>query len=101
MSAQMDPRQILALPMQPNDADEETVRDYLIALLAKVWDEKECFGGKRPFGNSGWQYELYIPLMIAGLIDGKCDDDGYIEWADCETGDRLIADAIEELRSAK
>jgi hypothetical protein len=46
-----------------------------------VWDEGESFSGKRPFGNSDWEYDLYVPLIQAGFIEGKLDADGYIdEW---------------------
>jgi hypothetical protein len=59
---------ILALPMEANDADAATVRDYLIALLMNLWSDGEGFSGKQPFGNSGWEHELYEPLMTAGLV---------------------------------
>jgi hypothetical protein len=38
--------------------DNITVRDYLFKILMMVWDEG--FDGKRPFGNSGWDHELYF-----------------------------------------
>ncbi len=57
--------------------DDLTVRQYLHALLSTVWSEGECFSGKRPFGNSGWEHELYAPLAKAGFIDlGELDEDG-------------------------
>lgn len=61
--------QILAVPLPTNDADAETVRDYLVALVREVWRYEECFDGKRPFGNSGWQSEVYDGLTAAGLDD--------------------------------
>lgn len=94
----VDPRTVLNLPMQqPNDADTATVRGYLVALLAELWREGEGFSGKRPFGNSGWDYDLYEPLIRADLIRGGFDEDGYVEDVDSEAGDRLIAAAIQEL----
>jgi hypothetical protein len=93
------PGQVLDLPMQPNDADAATIRDYLTALLAAVWREGECFSGKRPFGNSCWEVELYMPLVRAGFISGTFDP----EWPDSlddydrVAGDRLIAEAIQHL----
>lgn len=90
--------QVLALPLDPgNDSGADTVRGYLVALLTEVWRHGEGFGGKRPFGNSGWQYDLYKPLLKAGYITGSLDEDGYVEDVDCHTGDRLIAEAIESL----
>jgi hypothetical protein len=91
-------RQALGLPMPANDADAATIRDYLIALLAKVWEEGECFNGKRPFGNSGWEDELYPPLITAGLATGQLDEDGYVADVDEPAAQQLIAAAIRELR---
>lgn len=84
---------VLNTPMQPNDADAATIRGYLIALLAKVWAEGECFNGKRPFGNSSWECEIYEALVRAELIEGVLDEGGL---ADCDTdaADCLIVDAI-------
>lgn len=59
--------------------DDLSVRDYLCELLVMLWNEGEDFSGKRPFGNSGWEHDLYVPLVKAGFIDGKLDADGYIE----------------------
>lgn len=94
----MTPQEILALSMEDNDAKASTIRDYLVSIVAKVWKEGESFGGKRPFGNSGWEHELYKPLIKANLIDGRFDEDGYLEDCDSDAGDRLIAEAIEYLR---
>ncbi len=56
-----------------------TVRDYLRKLLLTLWDEGEMFSGKRPFGNSGWDYDLYVPLIRAGLIEDALDEYGYVQ----------------------
>lgn len=88
---------VLDLPMGENDAQAGTIREYLIALLAALWDEQEGFSGKRPFGNSGWDCDLMVPLIRAGLIDGRLDEDGYIEEVDDNGGEHLIAEAIQAL----
>lgn len=93
----LTPAEILALPMEPNDADAATIRDYLVKLLAEVWKWGEGFDGKRPFGNSDWFYDLLIPLVKAGVIDGAFDEDGYLEDSDNDAGHELIAAAIKEL----
>lgn len=49
--------------------DQISVREYLYTLLNMVWHEQESFDGKRPFGNSGWEYEILKPLAFAGLVD--------------------------------
>ena len=91
--------QVLACPMQDNDADAATIRDYLISLVAEVWSEGEGFSGKRPFGDSGWEYEIYVALLKAGMVDGELDEDGYVEEVDEPAANKLIADAIESLRA--
>lgn len=90
----MTPTEVLNLPMQPNDADAKTIGDYLGRMLLKVWDDGECFSGKRPFGNSGWQYDLFIPLIRAGAVEGKLDSDGYIEDVQDAAAEKLIREAI-------
>ena len=85
--------EILALPMDENDADAETIGDYLIELLLSLWHQGESFSGKRPFGNSGWEHELYMPLVKAGLVS-SIDEDGYILDYDRKAADELIEEAI-------
>lgn len=62
-----------------NDTQAKTIRQYLYLLLKTMWDEGESFSGKRPFGNSGWQFDLYTCLIKKGFIAGKLDSDGFIE----------------------
>lgn len=57
---------------------EVTVRGYLLRLLSDLWRKEESFNGKRPFGNSGWQWEVYEALIEAGYIPGELDEDGGI-----------------------
>lgn len=88
---------ILELPMAENDAKAKTVRDYLKALLSTLWTEDEGFSGKRPFGNSGWKYDLYAPLVKAGAVVGKLDANGYVEECAQADADDLILKAITSL----
>jgi hypothetical protein len=93
--------EILNLPMGENDAGAETIRDYLKALLRKLWREGEGFGGKRPFGNSGWEWELYKALAVGCAIDVLFDDYGDMEEiSDFQErkANALIFDAIEALQ---
>lgn len=73
------PQEILATPMQANDAEAATIGEYLAALLLGVWHEGEGFDGKRPFGNSSWECEIHVALVSAGLIAGTLDEDGYLD----------------------
>lgn len=78
-----------------SDAGENiTVRDYLRILLETLWEEREGFIGKRPFGNSGWEYELYGPLVIAGFIQGTVDDDGIADATDTDAADAYVRKLI-------
>lgn len=95
----LEPREILDLPMIHNDANAKTIGDYLVKLLAVVWDENEGFSGKRPFGNSGWEQELYIALAHGGALEATFDEDGYLDEYDSRAADALIRTAIPALYS--
>lgn len=88
---------ILDIPMQNNDASASTIRDYLKALLYTLYNEGEGFSGKRPFGNSSWEFELYIALVKAGAVKGSLTEDGYLDTVNTEEADNLIFKAIESL----
>lgn len=83
------PEQVLAAAMPANDAGAATIREYLTALLTAVWVEGEEFSGKCPFGNSGWEAELFDALEFADLIDHT--------WAG---GRELVEQAIRSLGAA-
>jgi hypothetical protein len=89
-------QEILSLEINNQDfPDGMTIRDFLKDLLEALWTEAECFSGKRPFGNSDWQYMVYIPLIKAGVVKGVIDEDGYIERFDEEEkADKIIIDCI-------
>ena len=88
---------ILDIEMQDNDADAKTIREYLKALLSKLWEEGEAFSGKRPFGNSYWEYPLYTTLVKADRVEGSLDEEGYLDTCDYKSANELIFKAIEEL----
>ena len=95
----MGGKDILNIPMNPdeNDAEASTIGEYLQKLLILLWEEGESFNGKRPFGNSGWDYELYIALAKSDLIEADFDEDGYIEDVDDDAGNKLIFSAIKAM----
>lgn len=94
-------QQVLDTPMGANDADVDTVRDYLIKLLSTLWGQAEDFSSKRPFGNSDWQWEVYAALAKAGLVEGSFDEDGYINEIDTGAADNLMQMAIESLAGSR
>ena len=93
----LTPQELLDLPLPENDSEASTVRGYLVALLDAIWRQEEGFSGKRPFGNSSWQYDLYGPMIQAGIITGRLDEYGYAEECDNEHAGALILAAIQAL----
>jgi hypothetical protein len=91
----MNAREILMIPMQDNGAHARTIGEYLKKLLLGVWEEGDGFDGKRPFGNSGWEGELYTALIQGGAITGEFDEDRYLDAYDEDAANRAIRDAIE------
>jgi hypothetical protein len=108
MSSPTEPtgREILAVPLHlaaQEDSGAATVREYLVALLRRLWEEEDGFSGKRPFGSSGWRSDLVIPLAKAGYVAGREvsePEDEWEEWEglDYERGFALIHRAIEALK---
>lgn len=76
---------------------EVTIREYLRELLVTLWCEGEGFSGKRPFGNSGWERDLYKPLIAACVIAGELDEHGRIEECDDGAGHNVILGLIDEM----
>lgn len=81
------------------DLDRDlTIREYLIELLYTLWNEGEDFSGKRPFGNSGWEFYLYEVLLKHKVVGGSSDEDGYIESIDRKKADKIIFEVIKSLK---
>jgi hypothetical protein len=74
-----------------------SIRQYLKELLKTLWKEGEEFSGKRPFGNSGWQYEIYEALARNGLVASQLDKDGFLIKFDKQVADELVLRLIEAL----
>lgn len=94
----MNNKEILNLRIDNEDFDHHlTIKGYLKLLLTTIWEEGEDFSGKRPFGNSGWEYDLYTPLVKAGVLAGILDEDGYIDAVDKDAGEGLVCKLIDEV----
>ena len=74
-----------------------SIREYLAELLLTLWRQGESFSGKRPFCNSGWDWDLFVPLIKAGVVRGTLDEFGYIAECDDERGHALVAEMIREM----
>lgn len=78
-----------------SDAGENlSIRDYLHALLHKLWNHGEGFSSKRPFGNSGWESDIYAALVAGGFVSGEIDEDGYLVSCDEDEANQLVFDMI-------
>jgi len=67
-------RELLDTSFVERDSNETmTVRQYLLKLLTALWEADECFNGKRPFGNSGWQSQINELIVEKGLY-APCGD---------------------------
>ena len=94
----MTNEEILNIKFECMDLNRKiTIKDYLKKLLSELWVREEEFSGKRPFGNSGWQYDIYKPLIKSNLISGSLDEEGYINECDDKKADSLILTLIESL----
>lgn len=86
----MTPAEALELRFEePDTRDEMTIREYFRLLLTTLWEEGEGFSGKRPLGNSGWEYNLQQVLVENGCVAGEIerfeeDDEVYVEVNDVD-----------------
>lgn len=90
----MDYKEYAKIPMQENDARAKTIGEYLEKLLLTLWDEEEMFSGKRPFGNSGWKWEIYTALVSTKVVNGKLDEYGYLAEYDASMADDVVKNII-------
>ena len=85
-------------PMPENDAGAKTIKDYFRKLLLTLWEELEDFSGKRPFGNSGWAYDVYAALIKCGAIEGELYSDSYvIDIKNFQEADKMVVDIINDI----
>jgi squalene cyclase len=47
-----------------------TIRTWFISAMQMLWRETESFNGKRPNGDSGWDFDLILAVAVhRGLAD--------------------------------
>jgi hypothetical protein len=91
----MNYEEMLNLKIESHDHPKDmTIRGLLKELLRTLWSEGESFSGKRPFGNSGWEFDIYLPLVKAGCVTGVIDSDGYVDSFDTKEADDLVLKII-------
>lgn len=65
----MTSENILNIELKSMDFDKPmTIKAYLKLLLIELFEENECFSGKRPFGNSGWECDVYDALVENKIV---------------------------------
>jgi len=82
--------------LELNIDSETTIKQYLRQLLQKIWTEGSMFNSKRPFGNSDWQFNVYVVLVESGVITGTFDENGCLEDCDTLEGDVVMHQLIFE-----
>lgn len=75
-----------------------TIRHYLVELASTCWMQNEGFSGKRPFGNSGWQYDVYRALAAGGFVEPEVDEDGEVYCADENEAEKVIMQCFRRLQ---
>lgn len=84
-------------PCKFEDVSAKSIREYMKTLLITLWEEGEGFSGKRPFGNSGWEYDVIKPLIEFKYIKGSLDEDGYVEDYNVKEAFTFIYAMIDEI----
>lgn len=79
--------EILKLPVEE---EAENIGAFLHKLLITLWVEGEGFSGKRPFGDSNWDFVLYKTLVNFEVVDGSIDEYGNLESFNEEAADQII-----------
>jgi hypothetical protein len=90
-------KDFLKVELPDNAVGAHDVQEYLKRLLARLWIEGESFNGKRPFGDSSWQWVIYAAMVRENFVYGLLDDNGFVDEIDMVMADDLMMQAIEEL----
>lgn len=84
----------LELRFDSDVGENITIREYFQKLFLTLWEKGEKFNSKRPFGDSGWKYDIAAPLVEAGFLQGRLDDEGYLFDCDNTELEKLGANLI-------
>lgn len=84
----MTENKILQAKMVECELEDATIGEYLVNMLVSLWEEGETFSGKRPLGDSGWQYRVRESIRQSGLVAPECGESDI---------DELVIDAIYSL----
>lgn len=79
------------------DVEGTSLRVMLKDLLTMVLLQGEQFDGKRPWGDSGWEFDIYRAMVLNGFIKGTVDEYGDIYNYSVAECDELILRCVEEI----
>lgn len=86
---------VLDIKFKSSDLNKTvTLREYCKLLLCTLWEEGEGFSGKRPLGNSGWDFEVFRELVEKGYVKGTLGEDEDLIEVDPNAAAKVITDAI-------
>lgn len=78
------------------DVDGTPLRKMLKDLLTMVIMQGESFDSKRPWGDGGWEFDIYLAMVQNGFVDGKIED--FMLWeVDTTKCDEILIRCIEEI----
>lgn len=87
--------EILELPVMRWDlCDTLSMREYFERLIIKLWDDPIGFNAYRPYGNSGWKWDVYVTLIKHKVIEGELDEDGCVKEVNEKAASKFVAEEI-------
>ncbi|MFA6024230.1 MAG: hypothetical protein WC777_03375 [Candidatus Gracilibacteria bacterium] len=98
----MNHKEILDISVKPNEpynAKEVTLREYLRQLAVAPWtnNPERIFDGKRFNGSGSYDFAVFESLIRAGVLNGKLDEDGYVEELDVEQAKAFVRELISKI----
>lgn len=73
---------------------QKTIGEFLVELFSDLWAKGINFNAKRPYGSSGWKYDIYAALAAANVIHGVIDEDGCVSEINMIEADAIIIGVI-------
>lgn len=74
-----------------------SLREYLRLMLSELWQRHSDFDGKRPYGASGWKFDVYAAMIRAGVLEGAMDENGFVQKLNKEDMDQADIMIWEEI----
>lgn len=71
-----------------------TIREHLYELFSDLFHQGEFFNSTRPWGNSGWQFDVYTALIREGILPGMLDSEGFLNKCDEDECKKFVIEMI-------